>query len=128
MAAPSNIDRAREMQARCFEFAARCVLVTRDFASAPEAWVVRSQLIRSATSIGANYLAAGRAMSSRSFISKLSIALEEADETSYWLQMCTRLGLLGPEAVAPLLREGGELIRIFSASRRTARARQAAKG
>ena len=67
-------------------------------------------------------------MSSRSFISKLSIALEEAGETCYWLKMCSRLVLLKQEAIAPLLREGDELIRIFSATRRTARSRQAAKG
>ena len=123
----SSLDRTREMQARCFEFAARCVLAMRGFAKVPEAWVVRSQLTRSATSVGANYRAAGRAMSSRAFIAKLSIALEEADESSYWLQLCSRLGLLKPEIVAPLLKEGEELIRIFSASRRTVRNREQAR-
>ena len=115
------------MQARFFEFAARCVLATRGLARVPEAWVVRSQLTRSATSVGANYRAASRALSSRGFVAKLSIALEEADETSNWLQLCSRIGLLEPEVVNPLLQEGEELIRILSASRRTARNRQLAR-
>ena len=62
-------------------------------------------------------------MSSRGFIAKLSIALEEADESTYWLHLCIRLGLLALEDADPLLKEGGELVRIFSASRRTARNR-----
>ena len=109
------------MQTRCFEFAANCVLATRSFSKAPEARVVRSQLTRSVTSIGANYRAAGRALSSRGFIAKLSIALEEADESSYWLQLCSRVGLLTPQIADPLLKEAEEVIRILSASRRTAR-------
>ena len=119
----SVIDRSREMQDRCFEFAAKCVLATRHLAKAPEAWVVRSQLTRCATSVGANYRAAGRALSSRGFVAKLSIALEEADESFYWLQLCARVGLLRPEFVDPLIKEAEELIRIFSASRRTVRNR-----
>ena len=115
------------MQERCFNFAAACVLATRSLSNVPEAWVVRSQLTRSATSIGANYRSAGRAISSRGFIAKLSIALEEADESSYWLQLCLRLGLLKQEAADPLLKEGEELIRILSASRRTARNRLVAR-
>lgn len=124
---PADLERTREMQARCLDFAAACVLATRRFPKVPEAWVVRSQLTRSATSIAANYRAAGRALSSRGFIAKLSIALEEADESSYWLQLCSRVGLLKPEAVNPLLQESDELIRIFSASRRTVRNRQATR-
>ena len=124
---PANLDRTREMQARCLEFAAACVLATRRFPKVPEAWVVRSQLTRSATSIGANYRAAGRALTSRGFVAKLSIALEEADESVYWLQLCSSVGLLKPEIIDPLLKEGDELIRIFSASRRTVRNRQVAK-
>jgi four helix bundle protein len=122
---PSSIERTRQMQARCFEFITKCVVAMRGLAKTPEAWVIRSQLTRSATSIGANYRAAGRAMSRRVFIAKLSIALEEADESVYWLQLCVRLELLSPEQVAPLLKEGEELIRIFSASRRTAKQRLA---
>jgi four helix bundle protein len=103
----ANIERTRAMQARCLEFAAMCVLATRKFPKAPEAWVVRAQLTRSSTSVGANYRAAGCAMSSRGFIAKLSIALEEADESTYWLHLCLRLGLLNREDVDPVLKEGG---------------------
>ena len=120
---PTTIERSRQLQVRLFEFAARTVIVSRELVRTPEAWVVRSQVVRAATSVAANYRAACRALSRRGFVAKLSIALEEADETVYWLQLSVRLGLLPKSSVGPLELEGDELIRILSASRRTARNR-----
>jgi len=60
-------------------------------------------------------------------VAKLSIALEEADEVVYWLQLSVRVGLLSKEAVQAVDREGDEIIRILSASRKTARNRQLAR-
>src|SRR5262245_54603691 len=123
----TTIERSRDLQARLLEFAAQSILVSRALAKSPEAWVVRSQLVRSSTSVAANYRAACRALSRRGFVAKLSIALEEADETVYWFELAVRVGLLKKEAVQELNREGDELVRILSASRKTARNRQVAK-
>jgi four helix bundle protein len=123
----TTIDKSRQLQARLLEFAAQCVLASRCLSRSPEAWVIRSQLVRSAISIAANYRAACRALSRRGFTAKLSIALEEADETAYWIQLSVRVGLLSKEVVRTLEGEVDELIRILSASRRTARNRQIAK-
>ena len=76
------------------------------------------QLFRSATSVAANYRAAGRARSKAEFISKLSIVVEEADETLFWLELLEESKLCkNPE----LKKEAAELLYIFSASRKTAR-------
>jgi four helix bundle protein len=123
----TTIDKSRLLQARFFEFAAQCILVSRCLSRSPESWVIRSQLVRSATSVAANYRAACRALSRRGFVAKLSIALEEADEVVYWLQLSVRVELLSKETITPLDREGDELIRILSASRKTARNRQLAR-
>jgi four helix bundle protein len=79
------------------------------------------QLLRSATSVGANYRSACRARSKRDFISKISIAEEEVDESRYWLEILHELALLDEEIFEPLHREAGELTAIFVASGRTAK-------
>lgn len=83
--------------------------------------VVGKQLVRSASSVAANYRSALRARSRADFIYKLGIVEEEADETLYWLEMLRELGLGNKERTASLLKEVGELVAIFSASRITAK-------
>ena len=83
-----------------------------------EGQVLGKQLIRSATSVAANYRAAGRARSKAEFFAKLCIVVEESDETLFWLEMIqeSKLGN-NPE----LIKEASELLYIFSASRKTTR-------
>jgi four helix bundle protein len=81
--------------------------------------VIRQQLVRSATSTAANYRSACRAQSPQAFVAKLSIALEEADEVLLWLRLLVRVGLVEREIARPLLDEADQLVRIFSASRKT---------
>jgi four helix bundle protein len=71
--------------------------------------------------VASNYRATCFAQSKASFISKLSIVLEESDESCFWLEFIVDEDLLKPEIVSPLLKEAGELTAIFAASRRTAR-------
>jgi len=82
---------------------------------------VGKQLVRSASSVAANYRSALRARSRSDFIYKLGIVEEEADETQYWLEMLQELGLGDKEQTTLLLNEAGELVSIFSASRITAK-------
>ena len=80
------------------------------------------QLIRSGTSVGANYRAACRSRSKAEFISKIATVAEEADESAFWLELIMDGGLLKPELVSPLYHEAEELTAIFTASGRTAKA------
>jgi len=80
---------------------------------------IGNQLIRSGTSIGANYRAACRSRSRAEFAAKLGVVAEEADETVYWLQLIRDGDLLSTQQVAALLKEADELTAIFTAGRRT---------
>ena len=83
--------------------------------------IIGRQLLRSATSVGANYRAVCRARSSPDFVSKLGIVLEEADETLFWLELLVESGVTNSEKAAPLMGEANELVSIFVASLRTAK-------
>ncbi len=81
---------------------------------------IEAQLIRSATSVAANYRASCNAQTKAGFISKLSIVIEEADETEFWLEFIHEEKLLVSQEVMNLKSEAHELASIFIASRRTA--------
>jgi four helix bundle protein len=86
--------------------------------------VVGNQILRSGTSVGANYRAACRGRSIDEFISKLGIVEEETDECIYWMEIIIESGLLPEPLVKPLLEEANELLAIMVASRKTARNRK----
>jgi len=79
-----------------------------------------NQLVRSGTSVGANYRAACRGRSKAEFTSKIGIVAEEADESAYWLELIMDGKLLGRDLIEPLLKEANELAAIFIASAKTA--------
>jgi four helix bundle protein len=81
-----------------------------------------NQLIRSGTSVGANYRAACRSRSKAEFIAKIGTVAEEADESAFWLELIMDGGLVNLELVSPLHQEAEELTAIFTASGRTAKA------
>jgi four helix bundle protein len=85
---------------------------------------IADQLIRSSTSVAANYRAACRAKSRRDFISKIGLVLEEADESFFWLGLARDLGLLAGETLQAALSEADQLVAIFTATRSTARSNQ----
>jgi len=76
-------------------------------------------MLRSATSVGANYRAACRARSRAEFTAKLGVVEEEADETLYWLELLEESGLVKGQLLRDLMNEAGELVAIFAASRMT---------
>jgi four helix bundle protein len=85
--------------------------------------VLGRQLMRSATSVGANYRAACRAKSPADFIAKMGIVEEEADESIYWLELLIESGLTTAAAVERLMSEGSQLVTITVSSIKTARTR-----
>lgn len=85
--------------------------------------IVLKQLVRAATSIAANYRAACRARSQKDFAYKLSVIVEEADESVFWLELLRDGGLMQGEDLSSLVDEYTQLLKIFSASHKTARSR-----
>lgn len=86
-------------------------------------FIIAHQLIRSGTSVGANYRAACRARSHAEFIAKLGIVEEECDESLYWMEMLVESGLVRPEKVKEVMKEGAEILAVIVASRKTAKSR-----
>jgi four helix bundle protein len=113
-----------ELKTRTKEFAHRCVKLSMALPETVLGRHIRGQLIRCATSVASNYRAACIAQSKASFISKLSIVLEETDESHFWLEFVIDEKLLNKELVEPLLKEADELTAIFVSSRKTARIRK----
>lgn len=87
----------------------------------PESCVIAQQIVRSGTSVGANYRAVSRARSRAEFVAKLGTVVEEADETVFWLEILIESGISQENRTMVLLGEAKELLAIFSASRRTAK-------
>jgi four helix bundle protein len=83
--------------------------------------ILGRQLLRSGTSVGANYRAASRAKSPADFIFKMGIVEEEADESNFWIELLVEAGKLDGARAASLLKESNELVAISVASIRTAR-------
>jgi four helix bundle protein len=90
-----------------------------------DARIIRGQLLRSATSAAANYRSACRAQTPKGFVARLSIAIEEADETLLWLKLAVKVGLAKATVVQPIAQEADEIVRILVASRKTMRAKLA---
>jgi len=85
-----------------------------------EGRAIGNQLVRSGTSVGANYRAACRGRSKPEFIAKLGVVEEEADENAFWMELVIESGLMKKELVEPLLQEANELVAIMVASRKSA--------
>lgn len=81
------------------------------------------QLLRSGTSVGANYRAAGRARSKAEFAAKIGVVVEEADEAVFWLELLCDGGIVKSERLQELIREANELAAIFAAAYLTAKRR-----
>ena len=108
-----------ELKKRTKDFAHRCVKLALALPQSPLGDHIRRQLIKCSTSVAANYRAACIAQSKASFVSKLSIVIEEVDESCFWLEFIIDEKLLNEKQVAPLLNEGEELTSIFISSRKT---------
>ena len=112
---------SEELKKRTKAFALRCVKLAGTFPKTNAGNVISKQLIRSSTSVAANYRAACIAQSKKSFVSKLSIVVEEADESNFWLEFAKDENLLvDNELMERLINESKELTSIFIASRKTA--------
>ncbi|MFH0895351.1 MAG: four helix bundle protein [Bacteroidota bacterium] len=108
-----------ELKKRTKNFALEVMKLIRELPSGIESSVISHQLIRAATSVAANYRAACRTRSHAEFLSKIKIVEEEADESSFWLELVVDAKLLSIKKVQPCLNESSELTAIFSATAKT---------
>ena len=108
-----------ELEQRTKVFALRVIRFVSDFPRSKAADVIGYQLLKSATSIGANYREANRAESRADFIHKIAIVEKEAAETEYWLELCHEARLGDADECRALLQEADELVAIFTAIGRT---------
>jgi four helix bundle protein len=113
---------SKELKERTKRFAVQIIEFVDGLKQSTSTFVLSKQIIRSATSIGANYRAACGARSNAEFIAKLQIVREDSDETLYWLELLQETGQ--QHTIEALIKECDELTAIFTASLKTARARQ----
>ena len=109
-----DFDRQQALEERLLRFASGVLDFAGAFARAPETKPLVSQLVRSATSVGANYAEANAGESKADFIHKCSIARKEAAETRYWLKLAAFRGLGDKASAESLLDECEQLVRIFA--------------
>jgi four helix bundle protein len=112
----NNVD----LKTRTKAFAHRCIKLTLALPDNYLALHIKGQLTRSSTSVAANYRASCLAQSKAGFISKMSIVIEEVDESFFWLEFIVDESLLKKVLVEDLMKEAAELTSIFIASRKTA--------
>lgn len=115
---------SEELKARTKKFALDIITVSELLPKNQIGFVVGKQILRSATSVGANYRAACRARSKADFISKITIVEGEADESLFWLELIQGSRLLSDDKLIPLMKEADELTAIFTAAGKTARSRK----
>ena len=118
------MEKTRDLKARTTEFVLQVIKLVQTVPAGVVTDVILRQIIRSATSVGANYRAACRARSRAEFEAKLHIVMEEADECVYWLELLMALDLVSHEAALPVRQEASELTAIFVASLMTSRSKE----
>ena len=104
---------------RTKKFAVRVFALIDHIPESPKGRVIQYQLAEAASSVAANYRAEQRSRSRAEFISKLSIAFEETDESRLWIELLVDAGMIPQRLVSALLKEGDELCAILAASRNT---------
>lgn len=106
-----------DLKLRTKQFGLRVIKLVTALPQSEAGRVLGKQLLRSGTSVGANYRSACRGRSKAEFVSKIGIAEEEADESAFWLELIMESGLMKEALVSPLHDEAEQLRRILAASR-----------
>jgi four helix bundle protein len=114
-------EKTEQLRKRTMQFALRVVRLYRSLPSSAEARVVGQQLLRSGTSVAANYRAVCKARSRADFVSKLGIVEEEVDESVFWLEFLVESQMMPRRRMTDLIAEAKQLTAIFGASRKTAK-------
>ena len=110
-----------DLRERTYLFARRIYRLFNALPNRSGPQTIGKQLLRSGTSVGANYLEANRARSRAEFISTLGICLRESEETVFWLKLMRDEQILEAQLLEPIIQEASELIAIFTTSIKTAK-------
>ena len=116
-----DFDKDNDLRKRTKAFALRIIRMASAMPRSTAAEILSRQVLRSGTSVGAHYREACRSRSVAEFISKMEGALQELDETAYWLELLADSCIVAPKRLADLCQETDELIAIFTASVKTAK-------
>jgi four helix bundle protein len=113
-----------DLQNRSKKFAIEVIKLAEFLPNRPTGWIIGKQIIRSATSVAANYRAVCRARSDKEFIAKMGIVIEESDETLFWLELIEEAKIIPQQPETnKLKKEANELTSIFVSSVKTVKAR-----
>lgn len=112
---------SEEMKARTKQFALRVIKLVESLPNTKNSTVIGKQLLRSGTSVGANYRAVCRAKSTPDFINKLAIVEEEADESMYWIELLIESNQIKQKLVENLLNETNEILSIIVSAIKTSK-------
>jgi four helix bundle protein len=110
-----------ELKQRTKQFSLRVIKLVAALPHSVQGRAIGNQLIRSGTSVGANYRAACRGRSKAEFIAKLGTVEEEADESAFWMELIIESGLMAKNLVEPLMQEANEIVAIMASSRKSAK-------
>ncbi len=110
-----NKEFARRLEKRTRRFAVAVIRLSSSLPNTPEARVIRNQLTKAGTSVGANYHEANRTRSRADFRSRIKICASEASESLYWMEVIIEVGWMDTEHIKSLYKECNELLSIFSA-------------
>jgi len=113
-----------DLKRRTKTFALRIIKMYCALPKRTESQVIGKQILRSGTSVGANYAEADNARSRAEFISKMGDSLKELSETKYWLELLTEADIVKPAKLDPLMNEARELTAIFATIIAKSRARE----
>jgi four helix bundle protein len=117
-----------DLKLRTKQYALRVIRLVRSLPQEPVANVIGKQLVRSGTSVGANYRASCRAKSRADFVVKMNIVEEECDESLYWMELLIESGLVTESKLQSLMSEGDEILSIVVRSIQTAKSKLPARG
>ncbi len=117
----SNYEFRDELKNRTKAFALRIIRLYQALPKTNESQIIGKQLLRSGTSVAANYRAACRARSNAEFFSKISVVIEEADETLFWIELLQESEIMRKELLADLSKETEEILKIMVTARKNSK-------
>jgi four helix bundle protein len=109
-----NKEFGKQLEKRTRKYAFTIIQLSASLPNTPEARVIRNQITKSGTSVGANYREANRARSKADFSNKIKISEGEASETVYWLELIDDLNWVESKKIKLILKEANELLAIFT--------------
>jgi four helix bundle protein len=109
-----NKEFSKLLEKRTKEFAITTIKLSSSLPNTSEGKVIKNQITKSGTSIGANYREANRSRSKADFINKISICASEASETAYWIEIISELNWVDNQKLLSILTEANELLALFT--------------